>query len=90
MGKGARYNLKKLEEIIKSLGYKVIYEKGNFKSGYCVVEQSHVIVVNRFLAPEGRIGLLLEIVEKSGFPLSELETNDLKYLQKLRMRFIRD
>ena len=30
--------LKKLEELLKEQGYDVRYEKGNFKSGFCVLE----------------------------------------------------
>ena len=40
--------LKKLEILAKELGYKVRYEKGNFQSGYCLVEHQRVAIVNKF------------------------------------------
>ena len=40
--------LKKLEELFGELDYAVRYEKGNFQSGYCIVEQRRIAVVNRF------------------------------------------
>jgi len=84
MKKATRHSLKKLEDIIRSLGYKVLYEKGNFKSGYCLVEQSHVIVINRFLDTDARIGLLLDIVEQAEMPLENLNNEALGFLRKLR------
>lgn len=54
--------LKKLEEIFSENGYSVRYEKGNFRSGYCVLEDRKIIVVNKFSSIESRIGTLLEIV----------------------------
>ncbi|HFC00754.1 MAG TPA: hypothetical protein ENJ53_08115 [Phaeodactylibacter sp.] len=42
--------------------YKVRYEKGSFQSGYCLVENKKIAVVNRFFDVEGRINVLLEIL----------------------------
>jgi hypothetical protein len=53
--------LKKLEEVFGENGYKVRYEKGNFKSGYCIIEDRKMIVVNKFAPMESRINTLLEI-----------------------------
>jgi hypothetical protein len=39
----------------------VRYEKGNFQSGYAMVENKKIIVVNKFLETEGRISVLLDI-----------------------------
>ena len=54
--------LKKLEEIFNENGYAVRYEKGNFRSGYCVLEDRKIIVVNKFSSLESRISNLLEIL----------------------------
>lgn len=62
MLKITKSNLKKIEHYISENGYKIIYEKGHFKSGYCIVNQSNVIVVNKFFNLEGRINALIEIV----------------------------
>jgi hypothetical protein len=53
--------LKKLEDFLKENGYEVRYEKGNFKSGYCILEAKKVVVVNKFATIESRIQSLFEI-----------------------------
>jgi len=59
-----KHTLKKLETLAKELGYKVRYEKGNFQSGYCLVEHQRVAIVNRFFDTEGRINVLLDILSQ--------------------------
>ncbi len=54
--------LKKLEELLKEQGYDVRYEKGNFKSGFCVLEDKKVVVINKFSTLESRIQALTEII----------------------------
>ncbi len=54
--------LKKLEDLLKDNGYEVRYEKGNFKSGFCILEAKKVVVVNKFSTIESRIQALIEIV----------------------------
>lgn len=56
--------LKKLEDVLKEGGYEVRYEKGNFKSGYCLLELKKVVVVNKFSTLESRIQSLLEIINQ--------------------------
>jgi hypothetical protein len=56
--------LKKLEDVLKEGGYEVRYEKGNFKSGYCLLELKKVVVVNKFSTLESRIQALLEIINQ--------------------------
>jgi len=60
--KYSKSNLEKLELLFKELEYTVRYEKGNFNSGYCVVEHKKIVVVNRFYDIEGRINILLDIL----------------------------
>lgn len=47
--------------------YKVRYEKGNFKSGYCILETKKVVVINKFTPLESRINSLTEIINNLGF-----------------------
>lgn len=54
--------LKKLEGLFEETGYTIRYERGHFQSGYCVLEDRKVAVINRFLDLEGRINALLEIL----------------------------
>ncbi|MEM1359872.1 MAG: hypothetical protein AAGF89_16825 [Bacteroidota bacterium] len=59
-----KHSLKKLETLAKELGYIVRYEKGNFQSGYCLVESRQVAIINRFFDTEGRINVLLDILSQ--------------------------
>lgn len=54
--------LEKLENLLESIGYKVRYEKGNFKSGYCLINEKKVAIVNKFFAQEARINTLVEML----------------------------
>ena len=60
-----KYNqttLKKLETILDDCGYIVRYERGSFQSGYCILEDKKVVVLNKFLNPEGRINTLMDLI----------------------------
>lgn len=57
-------NLKKLENLFKEIGYNIIYEKGQFNSGYCIVNDRKIIVVNKFYKKDARINCLLSILQK--------------------------
>ena len=54
--------LEKIEKILDEAGYIVRYERGNFQSGYCILEQRKVVVLNKFLPLEGRISTLIDII----------------------------
>jgi hypothetical protein len=54
--------LDKLEAILEETGYIVRYERGTFQSGYCILEQRKVVVLNKFLQLEGRINTMLELI----------------------------
>ncbi|HSV11710.1 MAG TPA: hypothetical protein VLI68_13110 [Hanamia sp.] len=60
-----KYNqstLNKLERILEEAGYIVRYERGSFQSGYCILEDKKVVVLNKFLIPEGRINTLMDLI----------------------------
>ncbi len=60
-----KYNqttLDKLEAIPEQAGYVLRYERGTFQSGYCILEQKKVVVLNKFLQIEGRINTLLDLI----------------------------
>lgn len=55
--------LKDISQEIHALGYRIIYEKGNFQSGHCIVHNKKVIVVNKFLADKIKIIILKELIK---------------------------
>ncbi len=60
--KYTKSNLDKLELLFKELEYTIRYEKGTFNSGYCLVEDKKIIIINKFFDTEGRINVLLDIL----------------------------
>ncbi len=54
--------LDKIEKILDEAAYLVRYERGTFQSGYCILEQKKVVVLNKFLQTEGRINTLIDII----------------------------
>ena len=54
--------LDKLEAIPEEAGYVLRYERGTFQSGYCILEDKKVVVLNKFLQTEGRINTLIDII----------------------------
>ncbi len=62
-----KYNqttLNKIEKILEEGQYIVRYERGTFQSGYCVLEEKKVVVLNKFLNVEGRINTLIDLLPK--------------------------
>jgi hypothetical protein len=60
--------LDKLEAIPGQAGYVLRYERGTFQSGYCILENRKVVVLNKFLQTEGRINTLIDLI-----PLLEID-----------------
>ena len=53
--------LKKIELLLKENNIKIRYEKGSFKSGFCLLQQQGVAIVNKYFTLEGKINSLIEI-----------------------------
>ena len=78
-----RHTLKKTETLLEELGYEIIYEKGNFKSGYCIVEHKNVIVINKFYDVEARINCLIDILDNVEFSPDILTKESRSFFRKL-------
>jgi len=64
-----RYNqatLNRIEKIVEDAGYVIRYERGNFQSGYCILESRKVVVLNKFLQLEGRINTIIDLIPSFG------------------------
>ena len=62
----------KLEKILEETGYVLRYERGTFQSGFCILEEKKVVVLNKFLQLEGRINTLIDLI-----PQLQLSTDQL-------------
>jgi hypothetical protein len=58
--------LTELEEVVMRLGFKVRYEKGDFEGGYCMLMDSHLIVINSRNEIEKRIANLCRSAKQIG------------------------
>lgn len=54
--------LDKLEAVVEEAGYILRYERGTFQSGYCILEDRKVVVLNKFLQLEGRINTMVDLI----------------------------
>jgi hypothetical protein len=60
--KFTQHNLDKIEKIAEESGYVIRYERGTFQSGYCILQEKKVVVLNKFLQTEGRINTLVDLL----------------------------
>ena len=74
----------KIEDIFKQLTYRVRYERGNFKSGYCIIDHQNVIVINKFFSLESKENAMIEILRDISADFSLLEAPQAKLADQLR------
>ena len=56
------------------------YERGNFKSGYCILNTEKVAVVNKYFSRDGKINCLVDIIKSIEIDTEKLsEKNQLLY-----------
>ena len=84
MFKYTKYLLEKIEQLFSELGYEIRYERGSFQSGYCLVHQQKIAVINRFFDTEARINTLLEILEGLEFLQEDLSPTAQQTYAKVR------
>ena len=75
--------LDKLEDILEQSGYVVRYERGTFQSGYCILEQKKVVVLNKFLLQESRINTLLELIPQVNVSFDALTADSQKLYEEV-------
>ena len=60
--KYTQHTLEKIEKVVSEADYILRYERGTFQSGYCILEDRKVVVLNKFLQLEGRINTLTDLI----------------------------
>jgi hypothetical protein len=75
--------LDKLQAITQESGYVLRYERGTFQSGYCILEEKKVVVLNKFLPTEGRINTLLDLIPQLEINPDNLSAESKKIYQEL-------
>ena len=77
--------LDKLENLFASSSYHLRYEKGNFKSGYCLLKETKVVIINKYFPLEGKINALIDILAELDFDPKEFkEKANQDFLSELR------
>ena len=75
---------KKLELLLESQDYKIRFEKGNFKSGYCIIKNKKVAIINKYFTIEGKINALLEIINSINISEDKCLNDNLKTLNQIK------
>ena len=78
-----KHSLQKLERLFEEVGYVIRYERGNFNSGYCIVEDRKIAVINKFFDTEARINVLLDIIESIEFEPGILSDKSAAFHEKI-------
>jgi hypothetical protein len=88
MLKYTNYTLKKFETIFEELEYTIRYEKGSFQSGYCIVKNQKIIVVNKFFDTEAKINCLIDIMDNVEMDESLLTQKTRKFIIDVLPQFV--
>jgi hypothetical protein len=81
-----KYNksfIDKLVAIITESGYKVRFEKGNFVSGYALVMDKKIVLINKFLSVETKVNTLMDIMFDLQIDKEQLTVNSLNLYKQL-------
>ena len=75
---------KKLELLLESQDYKIRFEKGNFKSGYCIIKNKKVVIINKYFTLEGKINALIEIINSINISEEKCLLDNLNTLNQIK------
>lgn len=68
---------------MEEAGYVVRYERGTFQSGYCILQQKKVVVLNKFLNLEGRINTLVDLMPQLNIVFDSLTHESQKLFEEI-------
>ena len=83
--KYSKHFLNKLEDVFSESDYILRYEKGSFKSGYCVLRDTKVVVVNKFYSLEGKINCLIDILKTIELSVEKFSPKNLKLFNEIKV-----
>jgi hypothetical protein len=79
--------LDKIGRLIEECGYIVRYERGSFQSGFCILEDRKVVVLNKFLQLEGRINTLIDLIPQLKIDQDALSPESKKVWDDIMSRY---
>lgn len=76
--------LQKIEALLKALRFTLRYEKGSFQSGYCLVKDKRVVIMNKFYQTEARIAAFLDLLAELNIEASLLDAEQAAFFEELQ------
>lgn len=78
------HTLEKLELLLKTAGYRVRYEKGNFKTNACLLQNSRMIMVNKFANLESKIAAVADLARNLDIDYKLLDEKQAAFLHQIK------
>ncbi len=78
-----KHFLNKLEDIVAETDYILRYERGNFKSGYCILKDTKIAIINKYYSLEGKINSLVDMLRELEPDLSKMGEKNKKLFMEL-------
>lgn len=75
--------LNKLEDLFSETDYILRYEKGKFQSGYCILKDTKIAIINKYFPLDGKINSLVEILRTIELDTSKLSEKNKKLYDEL-------
>lgn len=75
--------LAKLEDIFSESEYVLRYEKGTFNSGYCLLKETKIAIINKYFPLEGKINSLIEILRSIQLDTTRLSEKNRKLFHEI-------
>jgi hypothetical protein len=73
-----KHFLNKIEDLYSETDYLLRYERGHFKSGYCILRSQKVAIVNKYYSLEGKINSLIEMLKEINVDIDKLSPKNKK------------
>lgn len=84
MIKYSRHFLSKLENLFAESDYVLRYEKGSFKSGYCLLKDTKIAIINKYYTQEGKITCIIDILKEIQLNTSKFTDTNKKFYSELQ------
>jgi hypothetical protein len=82
--KYTQHFLHKLEDLFAESDYVLRYEKGNFNSGYCLLRETKIAIINKYFPIEGKINSLVEIIRQVEMSESRFSDKNSKLYKEIK------
>lgn len=78
-----KHFLHKIEDLYSETDYNLRYERGQFKSGYCILKSQKIAIVNKYYSLEGKINSLIEMLKEIDVDINKLSPRNQKLYAEL-------